>query len=349
MADRGPPLGRVSLHPYAVPLARPWLSARGATTTREGWLVSVEDADGVCGWGECAPLPGAGTESAGEAWSALSAAADRLPGLDAARALDALPGLGTPAARFGLEGALLDLLARRAGLPLYRFLEPSAGGGVAVNAFGGALDAGLGARLSGAHAKGFEVVKLKLATRPAEEELAALEALAGASGIPARWRLDVNRGWDLATARNAWPRLAALPVEAVEEPAHDADDRALAELQAEAPFAVALDESLGRWRPADALPVRRQVLKPMVVGGHGAALALAGRAHTESVVTSSVETATGLWHAAHLAAAVGQPLAHGLDTGAWLSRLLGPDLPVAHGRLVLGEAPGLGWSPEAGR
>ena len=91
MADRGPVLGRVSLHPYAVPLARPWLCARGATITREGWLVSVEDAEGACGWGECAPLPGAGTESPDEAWQALSAASERLPGLDALRALDALP------------------------------------------------------------------------------------------------------------------------------------------------------------------------------------------------------------------------------------------------------------------
>ncbi len=346
MAEPGLTLGRVRLQPYAVPLARAWLSARGATTTREGWLVCVEDDDGARGWGECAPLPGAGTETPAEAWLALSAAAERLPGLDSPRALDALPGPGTPAARFGLEGALLDLLARRAGLPLYRFLEPDAAGEVEVNAFGGAVDDGLGQRLFEAGRKGFGVVKLKLATRPVEEELAALEALAGVPEVPGRWRLDVNRGWDLATARRAWPRLAALPVEAVEEPANDADARALAELQGEAGFAVALDESLGRWRPTDPLPVRRQVLKPMVVGGHGAALALAGRAHTESVVTSSVETAVGLWHAAHLAAAVGQPLAHGLDTGSWLSRLLGPDLPVEGGRLVLGERGGIGWDPE---
>jgi o-succinylbenzoate synthase len=347
VADRHVRVDRLSLHPYAVPLVRPWLSARGATFAREGWLVCVEDVDGARGWGECAPLPGAGSEAAADAWGALSGAVARLPGLTAEEALEALPSARTPAARFGVEGALMDLCARRAGLPLFRYLRAGASGHVEVNAFGGAVDEGLAARMARAAAAGFGVVKLKLATRDAEEELATLEGLAGIVAVPARWRLDVNRGWDMRTARAAWPRLAALPVEGLEEPASDADAAGLEELQAAAPFAVALDESLGQWPPERPLPVRRQVLKPMVVGGAGAALALARRPGVESVITSSVDTATGLWHAAHVAAALDNGLAHGLDTGDWLEDVLGPALPIRQGRIRLGEEPGLGWMPEA--
>lgn len=328
-----------------MPLARPWKSARGTTTHRTGWIIGARDTDGAAGWGECAPLPGAGTESAADAAAALEASVQRLPGTRLEAVLDTCPGRDTPAARFGVESALLDLLARRAGLPLYRYLAGGAGGAVRVNAFGGPVDAGLAERLARARADGFDVIKLKLATRSQEEELAVLEQMAGASG-PQAWRLDVNRGWSLAQARLAWPRLRHMPLEAVEEPASDADRAALAALQAGAGFSVALDESLGSW-PSDApLPVRRQVLKPMVVGGARAALALAGRPAAESVVTSSVETAVGLWHAAHLAAALDNGLAHGLDTGSWLTCLLGPELPLQAGRLTLGEAAGIGWSPE---
>lgn len=346
MAEAAPKLVSLELRPYAVAFARPWKSARGTTTRRTGWIIRARDAGGATGWGECAPLPGAGTESGSKAAAALQAAVERLPGMTADAALSACPGRDTPAARFGVEGALLDLLARRAGLPLYRYLAPAAPGTVAVNAFGGALDDGLPERLAAAREAGFSVVKLKLATRPRAEELAALEQAAAGSGGES-WRLDVNRGWDLAGARAAWARMNGLPLEAVEEPASDADAAALADLQARANFAVALDESLGQW-PQDApLPVRRQVLKPMVVGGPGAVLGLAARPGAESVVTSSVETAVGLWHAAHLAAALDNGLAHGLDTGPWLRDLMGPALPIRAGTLRLGPEAGLGWSPPA--
>jgi len=55
-------IARVELHPYAIPLSRPWKCARGDTLMRRGWLVRIEDSDGAHGWGETAGLPGAGTE-----------------------------------------------------------------------------------------------------------------------------------------------------------------------------------------------------------------------------------------------------------------------------------------------
>lgn len=347
MTGDGPRLGRLVLRPYRVPLARPWKSARGRTLERSGWLVGVEDAEGARGIGECAPLEGAGTESPAAALAALQAAVASIPGLLPSAAMVRLPPAACPAARCGVETALLDLAARRAGLPLYRWLARGGGGNsVAVNGFAGAVDEGLPARLARAVAAGFVVVKLKLAIAPPDEELPALAAAARSLPRGTALRLDVNRGWRLAQAEALLPRLASLPVEALEEPAGDADADGLARLQAAVPYPIALDESLGGW-PADApLPVRRQVLKPMVVGGPSALLRFARRPATQSVVTSSVDTATGLWLAAHLAAALDNGLAHGLDTGDWLSDLLGPPLPIAAGRLTLPDTPGLGVGPD---
>lgn len=343
-----PVIARVELHPYAIPLSQPWKCARGDTVLRRGWLVRVEDDEGAHGWGETAGLPGAGTETAELAEAALRRAVEELPGLAPETARDRLPGLEHRAARCGLECALLDLAARRAGVPLYRYLRPDAAGRVRVNAFVGAADEGLGERLVAARRQGFEVAKLKLATAPLDEELplffAAMESLPEGLSL----RLDVNRGWTVAAAERTLPQFAGLPIEGLEEPAHDADAAALARLQAMVEFSLALDESLAAWPEETALPVRRQILKPMVVGGPSRVLALALRPRTESIVTSSVDTAVGLWLSAHLAAVLDNGLAHGLDTASWLSTLLGP-APAPGGTLELPGRPGLGFEPELGQ
>jgi o-succinylbenzoate synthase len=347
VADRGgvAVIATVQVFPYAIPLSRPWKCARGDTVMRRGWLVRIEDTEGAHGWGESAGLPGAGTETAALAERALAEAMAALPGLAIDEARSRLPGRERPAARCGLECALLDLAARRAGQPLYRYLRPHASGEVHVNAFVGAVDEGLGDRLHAARARGFEVAKLKLATAPLAEELPRF--FAAVDGLPPglRLRLDVNRGWTTAEAEATLPQFAGLPIEGLEEPAHDADGRALARLQAMTGYSLALDESLASW-PEDApLPVRRQILKPMVVGGPSRVFGLALRPRTESIVTSSVDTAVGLWLSAHIGAALGNGLAHGLDTAGWLSTLLGP-APPPGGVLQLPDAAGLGFDPD---
>lgn len=341
----GVKIARLELFPYAIPLSRPWKCARGDTVMRRGWLIRIEDHDGAHGWGESAGLPGAGTESAEHAGAALADAVATLPGLAADDARKLLPGRDRPAARCGLECAMLDLAARRAGLPLYRYLRPDAVGEVRVNAFVGAVDAGLGERLREAREQGFDVAKLKLATAPLAEELPLFFAAMAQLPAGLELRLDVNRGWTTAEAEATLPQFAALPIEALEEPAHDADGEALARLQAMAGFSLALDESLASWPEDGPLPVRRQILKPMVVGGPSRVFGLALRPRTESIVTSSVDTAVGLWLSAHIGAALGNGLAHGLDTAAWLSTLLGP-VPPPGGVLRLPDAPGLGFDPD---
>ena len=132
-----------------------------------------------------------------------------------------------------------------------------------------------------------------------------------------------------------------------EEPLAEPEDGALAHLQAQTPFDLALDESLAR-HPAIApssLPVRRLVLKPAALGGLRRTLRLAGQARAagrEVVVTSLVSSAAGLWVEAQLAAATGSSLAHGLATADWLATDVGAPPPVENGMLLLPETPGSG-------
>lgn len=346
--------------PYRLPLCQPWMSAHGTRCERQGWIVSVQTADGALGYGDCAPLPEAGTETLDRAQAALLAAAAQLCGATVEAALAWLPGwMAGPAARCAVETALLDRLSRDAGLPLAHLLSPGAVARIAVNASLGALDARAIGRARRAVAAGFRVLKLKVGLQPWPRELALLRRLAALEDV--HLRLDANGAWPHVRAQQALTDLAGLPVvESVEEPLARPSLAGLAVLQDAAPFPLAVDESLGVLG-AEAIcrrrAVRRVVLKPQALGGVRASwrlARLAARQGLECVVTSAVDSAIGVWAGVHLAAAVsgiqpgGCPSTHGLATSTWLRRDLAAAPRVLRGTIALPPGPGLGVVPGEG-
>lgn len=348
-------LRQAELQPYALPLLEPWHSGQGHFHERWGWLVRISDTAGREGYGDAAPLPAAGTESPTETERQLRAWLPLLSGRATGEALAGLPAAtATPAARCAVETALLDLTAQRSGVPLARWLNPAAPSTVQVAANLGDLD-GAPNRLATALARGFTVLKVKVGLMPAAVavEIAQIKRLAAQLPTGVMLRLDANRSWDLTAARAMLTACADLPVEMIEEPLRrDLLDQ-LAGLQHETAIPLALDESLADDDPhalLAAAPTRRVMLKPTLLGGPLAAwhLALAARsAGVEPLVTTAVESAAGVWAAAQLAAALATPLAHGLDTSAWLAEDNGAPPVVAHGRLSLPDRPGLGFRPYA--
>jgi o-succinylbenzoate synthase len=340
---------------YRLPLRRPWVTARGVLCERAGWLVRVDAGAGGVGLGDCAPLPGpeSGSPDPSGAW--LTSALGPLRGLAPREALAGLPPPGSVpgAARSALECALLDLAAREAGLPLARFLSADAARAVPVNAALGRLGPGTLVRVRGALRAGFRVLKLKVGVGPVALEVALLRRVA--AGLPpgVRLRLDANGAWSEPEALAGLEGMVGLPIDALEEPLRRPTAGALARLQRAARFPLAADESLagGAGRVERLLrrrAVRRLVLKPALCGGLLPALALARRAEAagvEAVVTTTLDSAVGTLAALHLAAALPRGsglLAHGLATSEWLARDLAEPPAVAHGRMTVPDAPGLG-------
>ncbi len=354
---------RLALTPYRLSLRRPWRSAHGLRREREGWLVHAH-WQGCCGYGDCAPLPEAGTETSIAAARRLSTwlRDHKQSTVETQLAvLERQIPSPTPAADAALETALLDLSARLCGLTLSAYLvseqreaqEQALKPGLAIQ-----LNAALGAvadlkpeQIDQVLAAGFRVLKVKVGVAPIDRELEAVQHLSAALPADVRLRLDANRAWTLATAAKLLDALRpiASQIECLEEPCAEATDIQLRTLQAQAPFALALDESLpARGWPLDPeqLPLRRLVLKPGVIGGLRATLALARRAHAaglEVVITSLIESAAGLWSSAQLAAATGSTLAHGLATADWLAVDLGPAPVIQDGRIQLPTCPGSGF------
>ena len=343
------------LHSYRLRLRRPWHTALGEWNERRGWLVRLQTEDGFLGYGDCAPLPEVGTELFTAAEATLNELVSDAPGQSPAMLLERLDEYqGTPAARCGVECALLDILSKREMRPLACWLNPGARRSVRLNAALGSLEGDPVRRARQAVTDGFRVLKVKLGVMSLKREIAGLQAMVGGLPGSVSLRLDANGSWNEAEARDVINAVKDMPIESLEEPVRDPEWDTLTRLQALAPWPIALDESLPGW-PPDALfgqlPVERLVLKPMVLGGVLPAMALAGRARAEGmscVVTTTVDSAAGVHAASHLAAALEGEPAHGLATSEWLLEDLGAPPAVVEGRLMLSDAAGIGFTPHPG-
>jgi o-succinylbenzoate synthase len=345
-------ISELRLIPYALPLKRPWSTAHGVLDCRRGFLIELCCAEGLCGFGDCAPLQTAGTESLSNAQARLAQAAEafrhRLP-----RELSAAVSRwrDTPAARCAVETALLDVQSQRAGLALSRWLRADSGDTVLVNAAAGGLDQDCAQRCLSVAAQGYEVVKLKIAQDNIESEINKILFILDKLPSNVRLRLDANGGWSLSDAARLVEALRDAPIDSLEEPLRDPSREDLRRLQACVPWSLALDESVPLWPRSEWLsdpPARRVVCKPAVHGGLSETLDFAQSlqaAGVQAVVSTTLESAAGTWACAHLAAALNNGLVHGLGTSDWFARNTGAPPPVQAGRIECADRAGLGFVP----
>ncbi len=206
--------------------------SRGEFLGGENLYVSV--SDGVhTGWGEMAPVASEGAASAAEGQAQLEAFLAQLgaDGLDGAIhdiwAQARAAGVGA-CALAALDIALWDLLAKRAGLPLYRLLGLARRGVVSSLTVGINPPEVVRERVPLLLAQGARALKIKLGSPEGVEADRAMFAAVheAASGSGAVLRVDANGGWSLDEARAMMAWLAEREVEYVEQPlAKGAEDQ----------------------------------------------------------------------------------------------------------------------------
>ena len=129
------PIRTLRVAPLDIPLFEPFGISGGAQAAANNALVTLELADGTRGYGEAAPLPPYNGETQAQAITALEAARTWLVGREAGlaswRALAtefrARGGAACGSAQCAFEMALLDALAKRRGVALWKFFGPSTG------------------------------------------------------------------------------------------------------------------------------------------------------------------------------------------------------------------------------
>lgn len=317
------------------------LAGRGAArgrTERHGLVVELTADTGAIGRGEASPVPGMSPDRLADARAALAALhAPFELAAEPAAVFERAAGVAAPSARFAIETALLELVARTRGVTIAELFEPAGDPRLAA-AFARIREIVAGdpavslelsrvvptavvvddpAAAAAAVREGARCLKLKLGELPIADDVARVRAIAAAAPT-ARLRLDANRRWSRADVPAHLARLAGLPIDFVEEPCPDAHA-----LLDGAPLAlpIALDESLATLAPdllfaALAAPgLGAVVLKPTLLGGYAACLAIAHLARLAgkpAIVTHALEHAIGFAACVELARIVGGEVAHGV-------------------------------------
>ena len=344
---------RAEVIPYALRFREPYVTARGRIDRREMVLLRLTADDGTAGLGEAVPLALRGDAPLGEVAAALDRAGSMLSGSDVepdlrwvGSTLVALEAGGPlhPAARAGLEVALADLAAKRAQVPLWRFLSGERAHPVAVNA---TLAAGrpetVATHAAERVANGFRTLKLKLGVAR-ELDLAVVAAVRDACGESVRIRVDANAAWSIDEATEMLDALAPLGLELVEQPVEGLE--AMAELRRRTRARLAADESVTSRETADrALELgacEAVTVKLSKVGGLTPALGIARRIPV--YLSSALDGPVGIAAAAHVAALNPGPFAHGLATLELFAESIGEGPDIVDGTIVLGDEPGIGVS-----
>jgi o-succinylbenzoate synthase len=285
-----------------VRLARPVANAVASWSERTSVCLSLRDEVGRVGRGEAAPLPGYSPDDAASCAAALEAIDARVrvlpddgPALDIVRG--ALEGLAesfanSPAARFALETALLDLMGQRRQRSIAACVAgDDASDTVALSAMIGAAGHDASVRAArDAIARGVRVLKAKIGDPHIglDREIESLVRLRREIRSAFVLRLDANGMWSIDGAREALARLAVVEPEFVEEPARGGDLFRLGTCAV--PWAA--DESLAShesWERLVTAPgCSTVVIKPTVLGGFVASIDLATLAarHGRSVVVT---------------------------------------------------------------
>lgn len=353
-------LDEVELREIALRLREPFAISSGTRQDRRVLLVVVR-GDGLEGWGECVASedPSYSEETTDTAWHMLrdflvpgvlgrtaSSVEERMGPVEWIR--------GNRMARAALEMALLDLDAKRAGVPLARFLgvEPRpvpVGVSIGIQP----SDEALVEKVEGHVAEGYRRIKVKIkpgrdleSLRAVRRRFPSLPLMADANSAYTLRDLDRLRAMD------------ELELMMIEQPLRYDDVLEHGRLQAQLRTPICLDESIrsvGDARLALELKAMRIVnIKPGRVGGLLESIRIHDLCREHGVEVwcgGMLESGVGRAHNVALAAFPGFTLPGDISASRryWDEDVVDPPFEVVDGLVHPAEGPGIGVIPLAPR
>ena len=358
------------------PVRVPVRTSFGVMHDRPAVLGRVEDDEGAFGWGETwCNFPSCGAEHrarlietvlaplvVGRAFASPRAAFDELSARTAVLAIQSGEPGPIAQAIAGVDTALHDLAARRAGVPLWRHLRDEAGAPACPAATcdvpvyaSGINPERPGDTVAALRQAGYTAFKLKVGFGAARD-LANLADVRAAAGADADVMVDANQAWDLDSAIAMGRRLAELAPGWLEEPLRA--DRPWPEWQrlaAACGIPLAAGENVIGGDAFDALIASRAiaVVQPDLAkwGGVSGMLDVIGRVDTAGLrhCPHYLGAGIGLLASAHVLAAnarAGGLLEVDANENPLRTLLCPPLASLRDGRIALDAAPGLGIEPD---
>ncbi|TFH27929.1 MAG: dipeptide epimerase [Bacteroidia bacterium] len=240
---------KVEIIKLNIPYKEPFVISLGVIHEATNVVVRIHISTGLTGTGECAPfvfIVGETQETVFELAKQVGklllgkdpfAIGERLNEID--RAVQ-----GNPTMKSAFDMALYDLLALKAGMPLYQLL-----GGTKNREIHTDMTISIGTPEKVAsdaltfQREGFPAIKVKLGTS-LKEDVARIRAIRHAVGPDYPIRIDANQGWDTTTAIETLKALEPFHIEHCEEPIAHWNSRELVKVRAYSPIPIMADESI---------------------------------------------------------------------------------------------------------
>ena len=359
-------LAALDVDVYRAPIAQPVKASFGLMTDRPAVIIRAVEQDGTVGFGEAwCNFPQCGAEHranliraviaptvTGRCWQSPEELFHELSQRLHRLALQAGEPGPIAQAIAGIDIAVWDLVARRAGRPLWRILGGDGDRRLPIYASGinpeGTLEQALAAKKAG-----YGAFKLKIGFGR-ERDLANLKALRQTLGDDATLMVDANQAWELDEAIAMSELMAPFRPLWLEEPLPaDSPMESWKTLAERSPIVLAAGENL-RGDAAFDLAIASgafHVIQPDLAkwGGLSAGLPLARRILAAGLryCPHYLGGGIGLLASAHLLAAAGGDGVLEIDSNPNPLRegLACPFPSVDGGHLALSEEPGLGVSP----
>ena len=331
-----------TIRKHELDFIKPAKTSRNVFTKRVIYLIALHDTkSGKTGLGEAAPLSLLSVDDVTDYEPILRKKLEEFCAVGDLREVDLVQ---YPSIRFGIETALLNLKADKAGR---MYQTPFTNGEVQIPVNGLVWMNDAETMYKEALAKiaaGFTVIKFKVGALDFDEECRMLERIRSQySAFQITLRVDANGGFKADEAQEQLQELKRFELHSIEQPIATRQWDDMAKLCVESPVDIALDEELiGTDTGAEAAKMLRHIkpqyliLKPNLIGGVSKADEWIGHAHKLDInwwATSALESNVGLNAIAQWVSTYPVKLHQGLGTGGLFMNNLETHLQLSEGQM----------------
>jgi len=325
---------------YILNFKRPSGTSRGVMTEKETWFIILEK-DGKRGIGECGILRSLSIDDRPDYEMKLKWACANIE-LGETALWEALTEF--PSIQFGLEMAFRSLESDD---PFILFPSAFTKGEKSIPINGLVWmgeEAYMKQQIEEKLQAGFNCIKLKIGAIDFNKEIDLLRFIRqNFSPEEIEIRVDANGAFAVSEALDKLEQLSVFQLHSIEQPIKQGQQDAMADLCANTPFPIALDEELiGVFGVEKKEALLKQIdpqyiiLKPSLVGGFRGSeewISLADKYNIGWWITSALESNVGLNAIAQWTYIKNNPMPQGLGTGALYTNNFDSPLEVSHGHL----------------
>ncbi len=339
---------KASFFPYRLEFKQASGTSRGILKSKETWFIKIED-EHATGFGECGMFRGLSCDDRPDFESKLKWVCHHID-LGLEQLLIEL--IDFPSIQFGLEMAFLDLLSDSSNV-LFPSKFTSGKASIPIN---GLIWMGdeqfMKSQIRSKIDAGFDCLKIKIGAIDFDTELSLIKAIRKEYDVDTiELRVDANGAFSTLEAMEKLKRLSEFNLHSIEQPIRQGQYDAMAELCAQSPLPIALDEELigihdvtKRSLLLQTINPQYIIIKPTLVGGFSGSQSWIDLAEKQSVdwwITSALESNIGLNAIAQWTYQLNVNRPQGLGTGALYTNNIEAPLKIDNGRLIY--APSEKW------